>query len=351
MRCKTFILQEKFFLFAVSAFVFFWLRAVNCEINLYNIGKLIVGLLINIPLFFIGSSNLRKLLRKIFGGNHKYIKLCTYIIVIKLIYSAFIAEHIYSYHSYFTILLALTTFHIWQQVFLLFFGYLLINKFNESELTIKVIIFIIGSFIFGKISYVLFPKYFSLARYHIYDFSLFRVYFYNKFGTFDLYEFWWLCLPVLIIVLSDISFSHIDFDKKWNKKSILLTSFFLCYMILPYALNVDLKYQQLEMQRVLWSLLSSIYSAIEVPFFEEILFRGVIQTYFCTKLSSIKDGNIIAIIITSLLFGLLHYSFINTSFSPHFIHGFVFGWLYYKTKNIWSPILVHSFNNFLFYQF
>jgi membrane protease YdiL (CAAX protease family) len=101
------------------------------------------------------------------------------------------------------------------------------------------------------------------------------------------------------------------------------------------------------MQRLVWNLLSSIYLAIEVSFFEEILFRGIIQTYFCIKLSSIKDGNIIAIIISSFIFGLSHYPFINNSFAPHFIHGLLFGWLYYKTQNLSASILVHGFNNFL----
>jgi hypothetical protein len=59
LKYKNFILQENFFLVFIISFVFFWLRGVNCEISLYNIGKLIMGLVINLPLFFLASSNLR----------------------------------------------------------------------------------------------------------------------------------------------------------------------------------------------------------------------------------------------------------------------------------------------------
>jgi len=353
IKYKNFILQEKLFLIFTLSFILFWLRAVNCEISLYNIGKMIVGLLINIPLFFLVSSNLRIRLSKLFGGRYKYLKLCTYLVFISLLYSIFIAEeHIYfSWVSYFVILFSLITFHLWQPALILILGYLLIDRCNESELTVKVIIFVIGICIFSKVFYVLFPKFFFLTKYHIYNLSLIKVYFNNTSDTFELYNFWWMSLTILIISFSNISFSHIGFNKKLNQETIIFTSFFALFIILPFFLNNIFKYEEFIIQKFVWHILSAIYSSIRVPFLEEILFRGIIQTYFCTKLSRIKDGNIVAIIISSIIFGLFHYPFIDGSFSPFFIHGFVYGWLYYRTQNIWSPIFLHGLNNFLVYVF
>jgi membrane protease YdiL (CAAX protease family) len=297
--------------------------------------------------------HLRVLVKKIFSGKYKYLKLSLYIVFISFFYSIFIIEeNVYFYkYSYFTTLSYLTAFHLGPATLLLILGYLLIDRHNESVLTAKVIIFITGICIISKISYVLFPKYFIGAKFHIYNISLIKVYFDNKFDAFSLYNFWWLYIAILIIALSNISFSHIGFNKKWNRETIIFTSFFACYIILSCVLNNNFKYQQLMTEKFVWNFLSSIYSSLRVSFLEEALFRGIIQAYFCTKLSRIKDGSIIAIFITSLLFGFFHYPFIDKNFSLLFLHGFIYGWIYYKTQNIWSPIFLHGLNNFLVYVF
>lgn len=58
----------------------------------------------------------------------------------------------------------------------------------------------------------------------------------------------------------------------------------------------------------------------------------------------------LAILLSSLLFAILHVSafqaseFINVL--PHFCMGIAMGMIYYKTNNIIFPILLHAFNNF-----
>ena len=353
LKLKNFMLQEKFFLIFILSFVFFWLRSVNCEINLYNIGKLALGLVINLPLFFLVSSNLRPLLKKFFNGKYKYLKLCLYIIFTSFFYSIFIIEeHIdFAKGSYSTHLFLLTAFHIWVPLTLAFFGYLLIERSKDSNPTIQAIIFIIGICILSKVSLIPITKYFNFAKYHIYNISLIRVYFNSKLDTFNLYQFWWLYAAILIIGLSTISFRSIGLNKKWDKKTIIYTIAFACYIILPHALKIDVNYQLAMTQKFAWNLISSLYFSISVPFIEETLFRGIIQTYFCTKLNRIKDGSMIAILITSILFALFHYPFIGPSFSTLFIHGFVYGLVYYLSKNLWSPVFLHGLNNFLFYVF
>lgn len=353
LKLKNFILQEKFFLIFMLSFVLFWLRGVNCAISLYNIGKLALGLVINLPLFFLVSSNLRTLLKIFFGGKYKYLKLCLYIIFASCFYSIFITEeHIYfARGSYLTILFLLTAFHVWAPLLLLIPGYLLLERSKDSEPTIQVIIFIMGICIFFKVSSILIFKYFNLAKYHIYNISLIKVYFISQLGTFNLYQFWWLYLAILLIGLSAISFHRIGLNKKWDKKTIIYTIAFACYIILPHTLKIGFNCQQAMTQKFAWNLISSLYFSISAPFIEETLFRGIIQTYFCTKLNRIKDGSMIAILITSILFALFHYPFIGGSFSILFIHGFVYGLVYYLSQNLWSPIFLHGLNNFLFYVF
>jgi len=353
LKLKNFMLQEKIFLIFMLSFVFFWLRGINCEISLYNIGKLALGFAINLPLFFLVSSNLRTLLKKIFNGKYKYLKLCLYIISVSFFYSIFLTEEHISFarSSYSNMLLLLTAFHVWAPLLILIPGYLLIGKSRDSYPTLQAIIFTAGICIFSKVSTILTFKYFSFAKYQIYNISLIRVYFNSKLDTFNLYQFWWLYSAILIIGLSAISFHSIGLNKKWDKKSIIYTIAFACYIILPHALKIDFNFQQAMTQKFAWHLISSLYPSISVSFIEETLFRGIIQTYFCTKLSSIKDGSIIAIFITSLLFGFFHYPFIGGSFSTLFIHGFVYGLVYYLSQNLWSPVFLHGLNNCLIYVF
>lgn len=72
---------------------------------------------------------------------------------------------------------------------------------------------------------------------------------------------------------------------------------------------------------------------------EETLFRGLIQPLFIKGFQNVHAG----IIITSILFGLLHqqlYSFLSiTALS------IVLGYLKYWSKSLWVPIIMHFFNN------
>ncbi|MCG7378181.1 CPBP family intramembrane metalloprotease [Paenibacillus sp. ACRSA] len=78
--------------------------------------------------------------------------------------------------------------------------------------------------------------------------------------------------------------------------------------------------------------------SIIIPFFEELLFRGL----FFTTLSS-KYGPWWALIISSVVFGMLHGGvFIATS-----IFGLVFGYIFYKTKSLIPGILLHMIWNSL----
>jgi len=86
-----------------------------------------------------------------------------------------------------------------------------------------------------------------------------------------------------------------------------------------------------------------IVSVIMIAFlpavFEETLFRGGLQNL----LSRWFKMPILAIIITAIIFSAIHGSYLG--FLSRFALGFVLGWMYYRTGNIWLNIIAHFFNN------
>ncbi len=73
--------------------------------------------------------------------------------------------------------------------------------------------------------------------------------------------------------------------------------------------------------------------------FEEVFFRGALQNILVRWL----NRPIIAIIVTSLLFSLIHMSIYL--FLSRAVLGFVLGLMYHKSKNIWVNVIAHFLNN------
>jgi len=88
------------------------------------------------------------------------------------------------------------------------------------------------------------------------------------------------------------------------------------------------------------SLLSYLVIVIAAPFLEELIFRGIILDGLLRKYSALKS-----IVISSFLFGFVHLN--PWQFIAAFIIGCFAGWVYYKTRNLFLPILIHMTNNFL----
>ena len=85
---------------------------------------------------------------------------------------------------------------------------------------------------------------------------------------------------------------------------------------------------------------SFITIVIAAPILEELIFRGIILNGLLKSYSPLKS-----IIISSLLFGLIHMNpgqFIGAS-----LGGMLSGWVYFKTKKITLPIIIHMTNNSL----
>lgn len=88
------------------------------------------------------------------------------------------------------------------------------------------------------------------------------------------------------------------------------------------------------------ALLINIFMIAVIPAVgEEFLFRGVLQKQF-----KLWFGNIhLAIFVATFLFSAMHMQFFG--FIPRLVLGLILGYLFYFSKNLWIPIIVHFFNN------
>lgn len=80
-----------------------------------------------------------------------------------------------------------------------------------------------------------------------------------------------------------------------------------------------------------------IYMCLIAPVFEELLFRGVLLGGLLKRYSPI-----IAIGTSSILFAVLH-----PGLTGPFVFGLFVGWVYYRTRNLWYGMIMHSFGNLL----
>ncbi|MFI3324716.1 MAG: type II CAAX endopeptidase family protein [Clostridia bacterium] len=84
-------------------------------------------------------------------------------------------------------------------------------------------------------------------------------------------------------------------------------------------------------------ILKIIAVSIAPAVFEEFVFRGVVLS----KLK--KYGASFAIVVSSILFAILHSNLISMPFA--FLAGLVMGFIYVKTNNLWITIFIHFLNN------
>lgn len=92
--------------------------------------------------------------------------------------------------------------------------------------------------------------------------------------------------------------------------------------------------------------LNVIASILLIPVSEELFFRQYVQNGLHENYSAAKS-----IIITSLLFALIHLPFVLLYFNPEnftfhqaytvFFGGILLGILYHKTRSLWPPLIMH----------
>jgi len=114
--------------------------------------------------------------------------------------------------------------------------------------------------------------------------------------------------------------------------------------IRDWATNLEAQYKKALMamtqMRSIWDLLFAILAIAVVPaIVEELYFRASLQ-----KIIMDWSGKpFVAIVVTAILFSAFHFSYFG--FLSRMSLGIVLGLIYYYTKTIWLPILMHFINN------
>ncbi len=100
------------------------------------------------------------------------------------------------------------------------------------------------------------------------------------------------------------------------------------------------------------NLVSLIFYAILIGLFEEIFFRGIIENELLESFSDNKKQILTSIILSGMIFGGVHLTnlFVGQDLLTTMMQfvqttaiGILFGTIYYKTKNIWALVFLHSF--------
>ena len=158
-----------------------------------------------------------------------------------------------------------------------------------------------------------------------------------------------ICISSIILRKKNINLNF--FPKKFNMKYKLFTIFVLLFFIVTPIITKNYE---------LYNILSLVYNAIITVIFEELIFRGLIFK----EISSMKN-DLIAYIVSTILFGIWHLGYIDTIiwrtslFSPDanianimfwkvitgIIIGVILGFFRYKNKNVYSSMLFHTFIN------
>jgi membrane protease YdiL (CAAX protease family) len=86
-------------------------------------------------------------------------------------------------------------------------------------------------------------------------------------------------------------------------------------------------------------ILSMLMLAILPAMFEETIFRGGLQNL----LSRWWKTPVFSIVVTAIIFSIVHGSYFG--FLSRAVLGFLLGWMYYRTGNIWLNIIAHAANN------
>jgi len=116
------------------------------------------------------------------------------------------------------------------------------------------------------------------------------------------------------------------------------------WLMKKYHVQHPLKHELLEIMDKspgpLIKILIAVGAVIVAPLFEELLFRGHLQTL----LSRVTRQPWLAVIVTSILFALVHHWSI---WLPIFTLSLCLGYMYERTANLWVTVLMHAmFNGF-----
>lgn len=133
---------------------------------------------------------------------------------------------------------------------------------------------------------------------------------------------------------------------------IMLPAFLISINNFPIIAFVD---GRAELIDPFYRVILFLIECLSVGFFEEIIFRGILLMLFIERFSSKKNGVWIAVISSSILFGLVHLinlfngaalgdTLLQVSYSM--LMGMLWAVMFLRTQNLWLTMVLHATYNF-----
>lgn len=163
----------------------------------------------------------------------------------------------------------------------------------------------------------------------------------------------------LVTIIFAARFFNVDIKEQLNKISLTTTLLFsllailIFQLILPLVNPVDF-FEKISIQIItthqldliifknpnFYNIFYFFLMVIITPVIEEILYRGIILNLLLKKYSIL-----VSIILSSIIFAFIHLKFIGIGYL--FLYGLFFGFAYYKTKSLFTSILLHFLINLM----
>lgn len=148
----------------------------------------------------------------------------------------------------------------------------------------------------------------------------------------------------LILLFIKKRYTNIDFSINQFKDKALFSWAFVLELssILPINLivaSLDLGDYAMAVSGGSLNAASVLGICLLAPLAEELVMRGGVEE----KLLQWKYNGILAILLSSFLFAILH--FYPSMIMGAFLNGILYGWVYYRTRNVLICFLMHFTNN------
>lgn len=155
---------------------------------------------------------------------------------------------------------------------------------------------------------------------------------------------------LVLIVLLIFKNGYIFNEKKESLKTGLFYGLFFLVTSAIFILIYSSGFKNV------FAVLNLFLLSLLVGISEEFLCRGFLLNEFLERYGNTKKGIWFSIIVSSIIFGLMHFSNIFTNNQPVFMTitqvinaiaiGLLFALIYYKTKNIWTVVILHGLWDF-----
>ena len=177
----------------------------------------------------------------------------------------------------------------------------------------------------------------------------------------------WIVVPVfalkLMLRIDDISLADFGLHKTIFKRQSLIVIvivsilfaplclksyyFFSEYSLLLITDSGFFEYQSMIPNHGIMKYLVIVYFSLTAGFVEEVFFRGIL--FKITH--SLKNGLLIFLVLSPVLFSLIHWETGLTNMLAAFAFGLLVTIAYLIFRNIWPLIVGHTFTNLVWFSF